>query len=339
MKGLFRFGGLFIAVAVLSAACGSSSAECPNGGKKNLMGECVKYDAGEIASLTAGENDTGKGGTDGDTGADGDAGSEEDADLDGETGTEGDASTEGDGSETEATGDATETDGYGITWIAVPAGSFELGCVPQDLRCKDAEKPRHTVTVPAFKMAQTEITQAQYKALIGTNPSVFQPPQYDECPDCPVDGVTWDQAKAFCETVNGRLPSEAEWEYAVRAGTTTIYYCGDDSICLNDIAWYYATSSYYTHAVKGKTPNSLGFYDMLGNVWEWTADCWHDAFDGAPSDGGVWEAEQCSNRVLRGGDWYENWYETLRTSAREYNPHDTAATTYGFCHGFRCAKD
>jgi len=109
----------------------------------------------------------------------------------------------------------------------------------------------------------------------------------------------WYEAKEFCELVGGRLPSEAEWEYAARAGTTTKYYCGDAPSCLDGIAWYFDNSNNQTHPVGQKTPNAFGLYDMLGNVWEWVADCRHDNYNDAPPTGGVWAGGDCFYRNIQ----------------------------------------
>ena len=183
-------------------------------------------------------------------------------------------------------------------WVSVPAGSFDMGCSPGDEECESSEMPRHTVDVDAFRMTETEITQAQYEAVTGETPSSFS-----GCPDCPVERVDWYDAKAFCEAIGARLPSEAEWEYAARAGTSTRYYCGHDEACLDDIAWYNANAEGATHPVAEKTPNAFGLHDMLGNVFEWVEDCWHENYDGAPSTGGVWEGGLCDYRLMRGGSW------------------------------------
>jgi formylglycine-generating enzyme required for sulfatase activity len=213
----------------------------------------------------------------------------------------------------------------GLVWIPIPSGIFTMGCSPNDTKCLDNEQPPHTVNVSSFEMTETEITQAQYEAVMGDNPSSFT-----SCGgDCPVETVDWNQAKAFCEAVGGRLPSEAEWEYAARAGTTTKYYCGDDASCLEGIAWYNASC---TNFVKGKTPNYFGLYDMLGNVWEWVEDCYHDDYTSAPSDGNVWSGGDCTYRVFRGGSWDYSNLDLLRASLRVRN----YPVFGGGSFGFRC---
>jgi formylglycine-generating enzyme required for sulfatase activity len=218
-----------------------------------------------------------------------------------------------------------------LIWIQIPSGSFQMGCVPQDTNCQSDEIPRHTVTfVKGFEMTATEITQEQYQKVIGSNPSNFA-----NCPTCPVEYVTWFEAKAFCEAVGGRLPSEAEWEYAARAGTETIYLCGDDPSCLDGIAWYYVNSDNKTHPVGQKSPNDFGLYDMIGNVWEWVEDWHHDNYDGAPSDGSAWISPQGNYRGLRGGSWSFSGDLHLRASARQ----NFSASDPYYYWGIRCVRD
>ena len=217
----------------------------------------------------------------------------------------------------------------GLVWISIPAGMFEMGCSLRDTECESAEEPHHTVTVPAFQMTETEITQAQYEAVTGETPSYFV-----GCPDCPVEQLNWHEAKAFCEAIGGRLPSEAEWEYAARAGTTTRYYCGDDAACLDGIAWYGVNSGSTTHAVKGKAANAFGLYDMLGNVRECMEDCWHWNYTGAPSTGEVWTDGDCSFRVVRGGS---SWSFNSRDLCASYRSGNFPGTV-GRSFGFRCAR-
>ena len=211
-----------------------------------------------------------------------------------------------------------------------------MGCSPGDVECGKDEYPPHSVTVAAFEMLETEVTEGQYEAVIGGDPSCDYYGSGGGA-SSPVECVDWNEAKAFCEAVGGRLPTEAEWEYAARGGTTTKYYCGDSSSCLDGIAWCWGISAPYTkHDVKGKDPNDYGLYDMLGNVWEWVEDCWHGGYSGAPSVGyPAWDT--CwsgSYRVCRGGGFVSG-FDTLRVSNRVlYNPLDG-----GYNLGFRCARD
>ena len=210
-------------------------------------------------------------------------------------------------------------DSRGIEWMSIPAGSFMMGCSPGDIECGDREKPRHSVNVKGFQMMATEVTQGQYQSVIGANPSNFK-----NCGStCPVEQVNWNEAKAFCSKIGGRLPTEAEWEYAARAGTGTKFYCGDNR--LDSDAWFNENSGSKTHPAKQKQPNAWGLYDMLGNVWEWVDDCYSKDYNASPD---------CSLRVLRGGSWYYvAWYE--RVSNRDRNNPDARDNDIGF----RCSRD
>ena len=164
-------------------------------------------------------------------------------------------------------------DQHGLTWISLPRGSFDMGCSPGDTVCADHEKPRHSVALSEFDFLETEVTEAQYLAVTGVNPSCDI--NAGGGPNSPVECVDWATASAFCFKVGGRLPTEAEWEYASRAGTTTKRYCGDDDSCLSDIGWYIGNSGDHKRDVKNLTPNAWGIHGTLGNICEWTAD-WYD---------------------------------------------------------------
>jgi formylglycine-generating enzyme required for sulfatase activity len=247
-----------------------------------------------------------------------------------------------DGESTTDTGDSTDTEsdssesgsdtgGYEeIEWVPIPAGRFEMGCSPNDTECSTAEEPVHTVDVPAFEMTRTEITQGQYEAETGENPSRFI-----DCPSCPVDTVKWPDAMAFCEALGGSLPSEAQWEYAARGNTTSIYACGDDVGCLDDTAWYFDNSQSETHPAGQLEANGFGLHDMLGNVWEWVEDCWHEDYSGdPPTDGSVWEGGDCTYRMVRGGNWGLG-ATGLRVSNRDG---DFEGVYYIPAPGFRCVR-
>ena len=198
--------------------------------------------------------------------------------------------------------------------VFVPAGSFPMGSVDGDAD----EKPVRTVSVPAFLMGRTEVTQGQWKAVMGSNPSRFK-----ACGDtCPVEQVSWDDAQEFIRKLNAqtgqryRLPSEAEWEYAARAGSRGKWSFWDSESQLGGHAWFVANSGTQTRPVAGKLPNAWGLYDMHGNVWEWVQDVWHDNYSGAPTDGSVWSAGgDQARRVLRGGSWVSG-PQDLRSAIR-----------------------
>ena len=170
---------------------------------------------------------------------------------------------------------------------------------------------------------------------MGSNPSYF-----GSCgDDCPVEIVSWNDAQEFARRLSQktgkqyRLPSEAEWEYAARAGSSTKWSFGDSEYQLGDYAWFSANSQ-KTKRVAQKSPNAFGLFDMYGNVWEWVQDCWHDNYVGAPTDGSAWTTG-CNNnrRVLRGGSWI-NDPALLRSDGRFSNTPD-----FRFIHiGLRLAR-
>jgi formylglycine-generating enzyme required for sulfatase activity len=219
-----------------------------------------------------------------------------------------------------------------LEWVAVPAGSFRMGCSPGDPECSPDERPAHDVRVESFELTRTEVTQSQYEKAVGGNPSDFR-----GCPNCPVDRASFDEATAFCAAVGGRLASEAEWEYAARAGAATRFSCGDDARCLADYGWFDANSGWRPHPVGGKRPNAFGVFDMSGNVAEWVQDRYHREYAHAPADGRPWldPDDRYRFRVIRGGMWTDE-PRRLRVSARPWDlPYDRI--DYGL--GIRCARD
>jgi len=201
-------------------------------------------------------------------------------------------------------------EGVNLTLVYIPGGTFWMGPKDDDPEARDSEKPRHQVTVPAFWMGETPVTQAQYKAVrknfmgMGKNPSHFKGDNR------PVETVSWNEAIQFCQELSNKvketmtLPSESQWEYACRAGTETFYCFGDDTGQLETYAWYGNNSDRQTHPVKQKKPNSWELYDMHGNVWEWCLDHWHGNYQGAPTDGSAWlSSDESKFRLLRGGSW------------------------------------
>ena len=210
--------------------------------------------------------------------------------------------------------------------VAIPGGWFVMGADKNP-----DEKPPHPVTLRSFLMGKTEVTQGQWKTVMGSNPSRFS-----QCgDDCPVEQVSWNDAQDFIRKLNQktglvfRLPSEAEWEYAARAGSTSEWTHGNDESRLADFAWFSVNSRAKSQPVAQKRPNAFGLYDMHGNVWEWVQDCWHDNYAGAPLDGSAWTTG-CSDskRVLRGGSW--NSVPTgLRSADRSWDTPDSRYSVYG----------
>jgi formylglycine-generating enzyme required for sulfatase activity len=204
------------------------------------------------------------------------------------------------------------------------------------------ERPAHKVTLAKpFALAKYEVTQELYDAVAGANPSKWKGPRNS------VEKVSWDEAVAFCRKVTAelrrrgmlgkgeviRLPSEAEWEYVCRAGTTTAYSFGDDAAELTHFAWFTGNAKGNDPPVGAKKPNPWGFYDMHGYVWEWCADAWHGDYEGAPADGSAWAMEGATERVIRGGAWTEKAGE-CRSAARRGRAHDTRSDAIGF----RCVR-
>jgi len=225
----------------------------------------------------------------------------------------------------------------GIEMLLVPPGSFDMGCIQgsNNYGCYSSEQPVHTVTLTnAFYIGRYEVTQAQWQARMGNNPSYFQ-----GNPQRPVEQVSWNTIQGFLSATGLRLPTEAEWEYACRAGTTTPFHSGpgfpngttDDNL-VGQIAWYYYNTcsggpGCQTMPVGGKAANALGLHDMLGNVWEWCND-WYGGYSSAPQTNPTGPGSG-SYRVLRGGSWN---YSTggVRSSVRYYDSPGDADGSLGF---------
>jgi formylglycine-generating enzyme required for sulfatase activity len=210
--------------------------------------------------------------------------------------------------------------GVELEMMGLSGGTFLMGSPDSDPDAEDDEFLQHEVTVPSFAIGKYPVTQAQWQVVMGNNPSRF-----DNDLRNPVEKVSWDDCQDFCKELpkltgkTYRLPSEAEWEYACRAGTTTRYFFGDYAAGqLGDYAWYDDNSGGSTHPVGRKKPNPWGLYDMHGNVWEWCEDGWHENYKGAPTDGSAWTDNhfQDNGRVYRGGSW--NHYSAYCRSAIRY---------------------
>ena len=205
----------------------------------------------------------------------------------------------------------------GMEFVSIPYGRFEMGSSSSD---RDTERPVHTVYIDEFEMMTTEVTQGMWEEVMGESIYDLRDAQnsswelYGVGSDYPVYYVSWKDCQEFVDRLNEmdtghtyRLPSESEWEYACRAGTTTEYYWGDSSSesVMGQYCWYdESVESGSTHPVAQKLPNAWGLYDMSGNVWEWCEDRWHDDYNGAPNNGSAWTSGSSDSRVvIRGGSW------------------------------------
>ncbi|MCT7949960.1 bifunctional serine/threonine-protein kinase/formylglycine-generating enzyme family protein [Ancylothrix sp. C2] len=231
--------------------------------------------------------------------------------------------------------------GVGLEMVAIQGGTFMMGSPETEAIRESDESPQHQVTVKPFYLGKYPVTQAQWQAVMGNNPSNFIGNNR------PVETVSWDDAVQFCQKLsqltgrNYRLPSEAEWEYACRAGTSTPFYFGET--ITPDLVNYDGNYP-YAWAPKGKyreqttdvgsfPPNAFGLYDMHGNVWEWCLDVWHQNYNGAPKDGSAWEAGGNSQyRLRRGGSWDRNARSCRCANRVRHQPGDRWSSS-----GFRVA--
>jgi formylglycine-generating enzyme required for sulfatase activity len=193
--------------------------------------------------------------------------------------------------------------GIKLEMLLIPAGEFLMGSPDSDNNVSDDEKPQHRVRITKpFYLGKYLVTQEQWEAVMSSNPSHFKGPKN------PVEQVSWNECQGFLGKLNAKaggqkgkftLPTEAQWEYACRAGSTTRYYFGDEESKLGEYAWYGATLG-KTHPVGGKKPNAWGLYDMHGNVFEWCQDCYENSYyNHSPTDDPTGPATG-SSRALRG---------------------------------------
>lgn len=248
--------------------------------------------------------------------------------------------------------------------VAVPGGRFAMGSPAQERGRFDSEGPRHWVTVPAFAIGRTDVTVQEFAAFAKATlyeggacdwPGgiSWQSPGF--IPLDPVVCVSWKDAKAYITWLNRRvrglapaapdpdgpyrLPTEAEWEYAARGGTQTARWWGDDIGTGNancngcGSPW----DNRQLSPVASFAPNPFGLYDMLGNVWQWTEDCWNENYTGAPADGSAWQSGDCGKRVLRGGSW-SNLPKFLRSAARNRDGVDNRSFDFASYAGFRVVR-
>jgi formylglycine-generating enzyme required for sulfatase activity len=215
--------------------------------------------------------------------------------------------------------------------VAIPGGSFLMGSAEYS-----DEQPVHRVSIKKFLIGKTKVTQGQWDSIMAyssTGPSKFA------SDNLPLQRANLDDVQQFIEKLNQktgkkyRLPSEAEWEYAARAGSNTRWSFGDDESKLGDYAWYYQNSGRKTHQVGQKLPNAFGLFDMHGNLWEWTQDCEHENYNGAPTDGSAWTTGCESNSRVRRGGSFSTGAGRTRSSERGLG------WTFNGDSGFRLASD
>jgi formylglycine-generating enzyme required for sulfatase activity len=222
-----------------------------------------------------------------------------------------------------------------VEMLLVPPGTFQMGCSTGSIQyaCDPPELPVHQVTLTnAFYMGRYEVTQAQWQAKMGSNPSSFTSASAQvptaQVPNRPVELVSWNSVQGYLNATGMRLPTEAEWEYACRAGTNTPFYNGStDDGTVGALAWHSQTSGNQTRPVGGKAANALGLHDMLGNVWEWVED-WYGSYSPTPQTDPTGPAS-ASNRVLRGGAW-NNITIFVRSSFRGNDTPGITDRSFGF---------
>jgi formylglycine-generating enzyme required for sulfatase activity len=261
------------------------------------------------------------------------------------------------------------------TMVGIPAGAFVMGSAAAEPGHFDNEGPQHRVAIKAFAIGKYPVTTEQFlkflrdsgykpdacNSMLGTvwetpgdgrayPPFDIQPPQW------PAVCLDWKDAQAYIAWLNAkvraarpgmvkgsgpyRLPSEAEWEYAARGGTTTVRWWGDDIGVANancNGCGSKADGRVLTDVDSFK-PNPFGLYGVLGNAWQWTADCWHASYVGAPGDGRAWKDPSCTKHVIRGGSW-DNTPIFVRSAARSGAPATPGEYDYSSLSGFRVARD
>ena len=192
----------------------------------------------------------------------------------------------------------------GMEFIRIPPGRFLMGSKLGEEGREDDESPQHLVMVKQFYMTTTELTQRQWWEVMLSNPSMLQDPEL------PLERVSWENAQMFLRKLNAwdpgrdyRLPTEAEWEYACRAGTLTRFANGDKNSEMKKMAWFKGNAGGHTHTVGEKEPNAFGLYDMHGNVYEWCEGKYHHSYVGAPADGSAWIDGKSWEHIVRGGSY------------------------------------
>jgi len=227
-----------------------------------------------------------------------------------------------------------------LVMVWMPTGSFMMGRYSGEEDSDVSEAPQHQVSVPGFWMGKYELTKQQWTAVMGTTPWSASVWVLNDA-DSPAVCVSWDDIYQFILALNSltgktfRLPSEAEWEYTCRAGTTTRFYWGDNSLGGGPYCWWYYNTmemadEEYGHVVGQKKFNMFGLYDTSGNVWEWCEDDWHPNYTGAPTDASAWvNWPRSALRVRRGGCWFD-FSSACRSACRSHFPSSFAYPYIGF---------
>lgn len=256
--------------------------------------------------------------------------------------------------------------------VGIPAGEFVMGSPPSEAGRFDSEGPQHAVTIAAFALGKYDVTSEQFLTFLretGYQPAPCDPvlglgwhsrkglaraPSYDEPRKWPAVCLDWRDAQAYVGWLNARvkrlhptatedpyrLPSEAEWEYAARAGTKTARWWGN-AVGRNNANCNGCGSPWDNRLladVDTFAPNPFGLYTILGNAWQWTLDCWHPNYKGAPGDGGAWTEKSCPRHVIRGGSW-NNIPAFVRSASRSGSTADNGQYDYSSLTGFRVARD
>jgi sulfatase modifying factor 1 len=216
----------------------------------------------------------------------------------------------------------------GIEWVFVKGSTFKMGDTFGDGNAD--ERPLHRVTVSDFYIAKTEVTVAQYRAFCNvTDRTMPSKPSWGWKENNPIVNVSWDDVDAFCDWVGGRLPTEAEWEYAARGGSQSRGYKYSGSHVVDDVAWYVSNSGKRTQSVGRKTPNELGLYDMSGNVWERCSDWYGEGYYKSSPSLNPQGPSKGSFRVLRGGGW-SSYPEDVRAADRGWSGPFSRGSGIGF---------
>lgn len=220
--------------------------------------------------------------------------------------------------------------------VDISGGTFTMGCTSEQKNCREDEKPTHSVTLSNFKMAKYEITEIQWRTIMGNN---FHEVRFSGCDNCPVVKASWNDIQEFIERLNNltgdkfRLPTEAEWEYAARGGNKSKQYQYAGSNTLDEVTWYWRNSNHRTHPVGRKKPNELDLHDMMGNVSEWCSDWYGENYYSVGTSNDPKGASSGEYKVIRGCS-FGSYEKHFRFAVRHF-----LVPAYNDSHtGFRLAQ-